>query len=172
MFLFQRSLNGHYCSREMTDIGLEKGHRRFDCHTHLGQFYIYNIYIKPLWLKSNSRFTCKWIKKVIFCLLFVSIDEKPFFGTYALDISSLTSSIKYISEKYKNLWLCFFFSQVCWLKNKVRIGKILVPFQEVFTSIRSHLDKISSQRFSYQLWKHAVHNTQSPCSHNPIVNNQ
>lgn len=40
-------------------------------------------------------------KKVIFCLLFVSIDEKTFFGTYALDISSLTSSIKYISEKYK-----------------------------------------------------------------------
>lgn len=48
-------------------------------------------------------------KKVIFCLLFVSIDEKSFFGTYALDISSLTSSIKYISEKYKNLWLCVSF---------------------------------------------------------------
>lgn len=39
----------------------KKGHRRFDCHTHLGQFYIWYIYIKPLWLKSSSRFTCKWI---------------------------------------------------------------------------------------------------------------
>lgn len=36
---------------------------------------------------------------LFFCSLFVSIDEKcSFFGTYALDISSLTSSIKYISE--------------------------------------------------------------------------
>lgn len=41
MFLSQRSLNGHCYSRELMDIGLEnKGHRRFDCHTHLGQFYI------------------------------------------------------------------------------------------------------------------------------------
>lgn len=91
MFLFQRSLNGHYCSREMTDIGLEKGHRRFDCHTHLGQFYIYNIYIKPLWLKSNSRFTCKWIKKSYFLFVVCLYWWKTFlwdlrFGHFISDI--------------------------------------------------------------------------------------
>lgn len=78
----------------------KKGHRRFDCHTHLGQFYIWYIYIKPLWLKSSSRFTCKWILKRLFFVCCLSLlMKKPFFGTYALDISSLTSSIKYISEK-------------------------------------------------------------------------
>lgn len=39
--------------------------------------------------------------------------KNSFFGTYALDISSLTSSIKYISEKYKRLVIvCFFYHDV------------------------------------------------------------
>lgn len=43
----------------------------------------------------------------VYCL---SIEEKKsFFGTYALDISSLTSSLKYISEKYYNLCCVYFF---------------------------------------------------------------
>lgn len=73
MFLCQRSSN-----RRRYQFGETKGHPCFDCHTHLGQF-LYIQYIKPLWLKSNSRFTCKWISKVIFCL-FVSIDEKSCLG--------------------------------------------------------------------------------------------
>ena len=43
-----------------------------------------------------------------------------FFGTYALDISSLTSSIKYISEKYKCL-------RLCWLLLCLRAGDTRWP---------------------------------------------
>lgn len=47
-------------------------------------------------------------KKLFFvcCLSLYWWKLLSFFGTYALDISSLTSSIKYISEKYKPLRLC------------------------------------------------------------------
>lgn len=44
--------------------------------------------------------------KCYFLFIVLSLDEKSFFGTYASDISSLTSSLKYISEKHNNL-LCF-----------------------------------------------------------------
>lgn len=48
-------------------------------------------------------------KKVIFCLLFVSIDEKSFFGTYTLDISSLTSiNIFLKNEPVVVFFLCLF----------------------------------------------------------------
>lgn len=62
----------------------------------------------------------------VYCL---SIDGKSFFGTYALDISSLTSSLKYISEKYNNL-LCFLFFFIGFLHN-------LVGFPAFPRSVRS-----------------------------------
>lgn len=92
-------------------FGETKGHRCFDCHTHLGQFY---IYMKNhcgsraiLGLHVNGF-------KMLFFVYCLSIDEKSFFGTYALNISSLTSSLKYISEKYNHLWWVFFWFFFSW----------------------------------------------------------
>lgn len=58
MFLFQRPFE---CRKNKTGFGLGKKGIVALIVTPTSASSIYDIYIKPLWLKSSSRFTCKWI---------------------------------------------------------------------------------------------------------------
>lgn len=115
MFLSQR-----------TDAGLDKkGHRRFDCHTHLNQFlYTKRIYIKkkPLWLRAILSLHVNGLKKksyfLFVCLYWWKIllwDLR--FGHF---ISDIIYKIYFWKIRVRTVVPFFFFS----------CGKeILVPFQ-------------------------------------------
>lgn len=92
--------------------------------------------------------------KCYFLFIVLSLDEKSFFGTYASDISSLTSSLKYISEKYNNL-LCFliillkFFFARLWFD--------WVGFPAFFSSVRSHPGTVGAVLTAESALKVLVH---------------
>ena len=98
--------------------GVKKGHRRLliVTPTSASSTYIYNHCGSRAFLGLHVN----GLKKKLFFVCCLSLLMKnSFFGTYALDISSLTSSIKYISEKYQRLVIvCFFYHDIMCLKGQ------------------------------------------------------
>lgn len=159
MFLFQRFLNRRCRVRETTDIGWEeglekkKGHRRLIVIPTTSASSIYN----HCGSRANLGLHVNGEKKLFFvcCLSLYWWKMLSFFGTYALDISSLTS-IKYISEKYKNLLLCHFaFTHTQKNIHWVTQGKGLLQFQAFSTSI----DK--NWFFWWAVWVKSIHQMHS-----------
>lgn len=73
MFLFQRFVNGRWRNQLRKRFGGKKGHRRLIVTpTSASSIHIYN----HCGSRAILGLHVNGLKKVIFCLLFVSIDEK------------------------------------------------------------------------------------------------
>lgn len=111
MFLF--SSFSFFPPPQMTDIVWKavwenKGHRHLIVTPTSASSLYRHIYINHCGSRVNLGLHVNWWKEMLFFVCLYWWKMFSFFGTYALDISSLTSSIEYISENYERL-LCFYF---------------------------------------------------------------